>query len=263
MAFLFRWWIKALLDGNKFVVAVTGLGAVALALGPFSQALASRDPAAIGIVAFVAVGAVVLVVLAIVDRRLNPPARKPKSKPKSKPKVKAQPQSQPKAQAVGRPQPRPAAPRPERPAPPAPGPSTAPGGAAATLVASGTITVGEPIVIEGPSPGSRFSVVFEDDGATGYLYGLDTARADNPILDALHIYNVEQVADRARPSTVQLIWSRDGLKAALLINKHPHAVFDFEARRGCCRTGYPPPDTRWTRFDHAWDESALDHFRRR
>jgi hypothetical protein len=102
----------------------------------------------------------------------------------------------------------------------------------AQLVAEQTITVGEPAVVEGPSPSTDFGVLFEDDGTTGYLYGLDFCRQDNPIVDALHIYNVEQVTDRAQPSLVQLVWSPDGLKAALLINRYPHAVFDFEGKRG-------------------------------
>jgi hypothetical protein len=132
---------------------------------------------------------------------------------------------------------------------------------AAQLVAEQTITVGTPITIEGVSPSAPYGVVFEDDGRTGYLYGLDFGREDQPIVDALHIYNVEQVADQDKPSLVQLVWSLDGLKAALLINKYPHAVFNFEARRGYCRTNSPPPDRRWTEYDHAWDDGAVELFR--
>lgn len=103
------------------------------------------------------------------------------------------------------------------------------------------ITVGEPVVVDGPSPLTAFAVVFEDDGETGYFYGLDTSRKENPILDALHIYNVSNVTDRHIPSKVQIIWSADGLKSALLINRCPHAIFDFQSKRGYCRTGFPPP----------------------
>ncbi len=131
----------------------------------------------------------------------------------------------------------------------------------AALVAEETFTVGEPMALEGPSPETDFCVIFEDDGDTGYLYGLDTSREGNPIVDAMHIYNVAQVTDRSVPSVAQLIWSDDGLKAALLINKWPHAVFDFHARRGYCRTGFPPPGPEWTRFDHTWDDAALQLFR--
>jgi hypothetical protein len=129
------------------------------------------------------------------------------------------------------------------------------------LVAEATIKVGEPVTVEGPSPRSTFGVVFEDDGEAGYLYGVDFAREGNPILDAMHIYNVEQVTDREKPSLVKLVWSGDGLKAALLINNYPHAIFDFDARRGYCRTGFPPADPSWTQFDHSWDDAALVLFR--
>jgi hypothetical protein len=131
----------------------------------------------------------------------------------------------------------------------------------ANLVAEETIAVGQPVVVEGPSPSAQFGVVFEDDGNTGYLYGLDFTRQGNPIVDALHVYNVGQVADWEKPSVVQLVWSQDGLKAALLINRYPHAVFDFAAKRGYCRTGFPPPVSDWSRHDHAWDDRALELFR--
>jgi hypothetical protein len=55
-----------------------------------------------------------------------------------------------------------------------------------------------------------------------------------------------------------LVWSSDGLKAALLVNNYPHAIFDFEVRRGYCRTGFPPADPKWTDFDHSWDDRAVD-----
>lgn len=130
------------------------------------------------------------------------------------------------------------------------------------LAAEQTITVGGQFVVEGPSPSQPFGVVFEDDGRTGYLYGLDFAAGANPIVDALHIYNVEQVTDREKPSKVQLFWSSDGLKAALLINGYPHAIFDFAAKRGYCRTGFPPPmEKGFSKEGHAWSDAAEELFR--
>lgn len=90
----------------------------------------------------------------------------------------------------------------------------------AKLIAEQEIWVGEPSVVEGASPTPPFVVVFEDDGDTGYLYARDTSCADNPIVDALQIYNVAAVADRHLPSMVQLVWSQDGKKAALLTNRY-------------------------------------------
>ena len=124
-----------------------------------------------------------------------------------------------------------------------------------------TIRVGEKAVIEGPSPSTQFVVVFEDDGQTGYFYGLDTSRQGNPIVDALHIYDVDDVTDKDVPSTVQIVWSADGLKAALLINRYAHAVFDFDAKRGYCRTGFPPPAESWSSEGHDWDDKALELFK--
>lgn len=121
--------------------------------------------------------------------------------------------------------------------------------------------MGTPVAVEAPSPSTQYGVVFEDDGATGYFYGLDFHREGNPIADALHIYNVDAVTDKQLPTVVQILWSTDGLKAALFINEYPHAVFDFDARRGYCRTGFPPPDQHWTDFPHDWDDNALELFR--
>ena len=67
---------------------------------------------------------------------------------------------------------------------------------AVKIVAEATITVGQPVVVEGPSRNGNFGVVFEDDGDTGYFYSLDFSCDDNPIVDAMHIYNAAQVADR-------------------------------------------------------------------
>jgi hypothetical protein len=128
------------------------------------------------------------------------------------------------------------------------------------LAAEQTVTVGDKVVIEGPSPSQPFGIVFEDDGETGYLYGLDFSNQDNAIVDALHIYNVQQVSDRHKPSQIQLVWSNDGLKAALLINGYPHAIFDFVAKRGYCRTGFPPPPyTGFSKEGHAWVDAAQNY----
>lgn len=121
------------------------------------------------------------------------------------------------------------------------------------------INVGEETVIEDESPKTCFAVVFEDDGETGYFYGLDRS-LDDPILDALHIYNSDAVTDKNIPSKVQILWSQDGLKAALIINQYPHAVFDFEGKRGYCRSNFPPPNECWTKFSHEWDDAARNLF---
>jgi hypothetical protein len=129
------------------------------------------------------------------------------------------------------------------------------------IVAEGTFTVGDPVTVEGGSPSQPFGVFFEDDGATGYLYGVDINKEGNPIVDALHIYNVENVVDRERPSLLRLVWSNDGLKAAMFLNDYLHAVFDFEAKRGYCRTGFPPPIGNWSSQGHEWSDEVQELFR--
>jgi hypothetical protein len=122
------------------------------------------------------------------------------------------------------------------------------------------IHVGTPVVIKDSSPSTDYAVVFEDDGETGYFYGLDTRIPSDPILDALHIYNVDNISDRDIPSTAKIIWSNDGLKSVLLINAYPHAIFNFETKRGYCRTGFPT-SKRWSKEGHEWNEQALEFFK--
>lgn len=122
------------------------------------------------------------------------------------------------------------------------------------------LRVGAETVVECHSPCSQYSVVFEDDGETGYFYALDTTLGQQPILDALHVYNVDTVSDRHIPSTLQIVWSADGLKSALVINRFPHAVFDFQAKRGYCRTNSPPRD-EWSKEGHNWSDEALELFK--
>lgn len=130
------------------------------------------------------------------------------------------------------------------------------------VVVEREIHVGEPIVLEGLAPEGEFYVVFEDDGETGYFYALDPSVEGNSIQDAVHIYNVANVTDREKPSVVAIGWSLDSTKAVLLINEYPHAVFDYTNKRGYCRTGFPPPNSKgvWSVPGHAWSETAIKLF---
>ena len=119
------------------------------------------------------------------------------------------------------------------------------------------IKVGDEVVLSSDSPASNYGVVFEDDGTVGYLYAIDFSD-ENHIVDAMHIYNVSSVIDREQPSTIHIVWSEDGLKAALLINEYPHAVFDFANNRGFCRNNFPSPSPNWN--GHEWSDQALESF---
>jgi hypothetical protein len=122
--------------------------------------------------------------------------------------------------------------------------------------------VGKSTVISAAVPKGTYTAVFEDDGETGYFYALDASVKDQAIRDALHVYDVESVTDKTTLATVRIGWSLDNAKAVLLINDYPHAVFDFQARRGYCRTGFPPPapDNQWSAEGHEWDEACIALF---
>ncbi len=122
------------------------------------------------------------------------------------------------------------------------------------------LQVGSPMVVKTSSPDGRFGVVFEDDEQTGYFYARDFTVAPANISDALHIYSVEGVTDRHIPSEVRILWSRDGTKACLIINRYPHAMFDFIAKRGYSRDVFPEPpeDSGWTH--HPWNDALRGLF---
>jgi hypothetical protein len=128
------------------------------------------------------------------------------------------------------------------------------------LGAKETIKVGEPIVIESDTPDSRFGVVFEDEGETGYFYARNYSSPELLFVDALHIYSVEGVTDRDIPSEVNILWNEDCSKSVLIINQHPHALFDFENKIGYSRDQFPKPDPK-TGWEHKpWDDELRKHF---
>jgi len=128
------------------------------------------------------------------------------------------------------------------------------------VVAKQQISVGAENFVEGAAPDGSFVVVFEDDGNTGYFYALDQSQSGQSIQDAMHIYNAANVTDKHLPSMVELGWSSDNCKAVLLINDYAHAIFDFSAKRGYCRTGFPPPSNSSGWQGHDWDDSAFKLF---
>lgn len=127
------------------------------------------------------------------------------------------------------------------------------------IVAKETFQVGRPLVVDADSPVGRYAAVFEDDGATGCFYAVDTDVEDgNPVQDALLVYTVADVTDADLASTLEIGWSRDGLKALLLINDAPHAAFDFERRQGWCQLGLPQAAiaAAWSKAGHAWSDDV-------
>ncbi len=95
------------------------------------------------------------------------------------------------------------------------------------------------------------SVVFEDDGESGYFYAHDRERGS--ILDAVQIYKASQFADNHHEAIVRVVWSPDGQKAGLFINDRLYAVVDFSTRCAYARSNFPPPSGEWAAPDrHPW-----------
>ena len=126
------------------------------------------------------------------------------------------------------------------------------------IVAEQPFRIGIPTVIKGPALDGPFVVVFEDDGETGYFYAMDSSK-EQPFQDGVMIYSLKSAEDK--PYVAQIGWSPDSKKAILLINGYPNAVFDFELKQGCCRTGYPPMlGPGWSPRGHTWDDAMLQAF---
>lgn len=123
------------------------------------------------------------------------------------------------------------------------------------------LVVGEAQVIKSLAPEGMLAAVFEDDGETGYFYALDESVAVNPIQDAVHIYDAEDISDGHIPSDVKIGWSEDSQKCVLLINGYPHGAFDFVGKNGYCRSGFPPPINEvWSASGHEWSDAVDDFF---
>lgn len=116
------------------------------------------------------------------------------------------------------------------------------------------------------SPVVPWRVIFEDEGAAGYLYACDRSwpQQEQSILDAMLIYNVRSLDAPERERLAAMQWSRDGMQALFYIDGVPQALIDFAARQSFCRSNFPnfveqPGDT-WRKHSHAWNEEAVRRF---
>jgi hypothetical protein len=115
------------------------------------------------------------------------------------------------------------------------------------------VQFGVPRTISERGPDRRFSVAFEDDGDTGYLYGIEAEAEEQRIVDALQVYVVRQADNEQRTHELEFRWADGGSRVGLFIDGQCHAVFDFLARRAACRLGFPPSNGTFTE-SHDWDE---------
>ncbi len=127
-------------------------------------------------------------------------------------------------------------------------------------------TAGQDLFIESFSPESRYGVVFEDDGEAAYFYAVqkDDEGAGVRVLDALHIHETEgdedpdrEGAGHAGPSPLKIVWSRDWMKCALVIDGFCHALFDFEAQAGYNINEFPPPNDFWSKGDRKLSDELI------
>ncbi len=80
MGLLFRIYLNALLNGNPLALIPTLVAVVAVSVGPFYEGLSRRDAGAIALASLVGLMLTIVIVIAIVDRRLNP--KRPRTPPK-------------------------------------------------------------------------------------------------------------------------------------------------------------------------------------
>lgn len=111
-----------------------------------------------------------------------------------------------------------------------------------------------------------WTVVFEDEGPTGYFYACDRSHQtmEDSILDAMLIYNGAALEDRTRQRIASVQWSRDGLQAVLYLDGTPQGLYDFAAKIGMCRSNFPnflDEDSRgWRKSTHQWVDAAMERF---
>ena len=116
------------------------------------------------------------------------------------------------------------------------------------------------------SPVVPWAVVFEDEGAAGYLYACDRSwpTEEQSILDAMLIYNVRSLEEPTRERLAAVQWSRDGMQAVFYIDGTPQAFIDFAARQSFCRSNFPnfmeQTGDIWRKTTHAWDDAKVKSF---
>ena len=113
--------------------------------------------------------------------------------------------------------------------------------------------------LDSTAVGGKNSVVFEDDGTTGYFYAVRTG-TEQEILDTLHIYDVANVTDRHIPVKIQIFWDETWTAAVLLINGHGHALYDFQRSAGFCRNAFPAARNGQTLKRELTDELIEQYF---
>ena len=129
------------------------------------------------------------------------------------------------------------------------------------LLKDQNIIMGEQTFIESVSSENNYQVIFEDDTDTGYFYAAERNKVTDElrILDMLLVYDVESIKVSERNAILNIIWSTDWMKCALVINNYCHAVFDFAKQGGYNRHEFPPP-VLWHKERKLTDEMIAAFF---
>ena len=102
----------------------------------------------------------------------------------------------------------------------------------------------------------------KDDGEVAYFFAVADLETGPRVLDAVQIYNTQELNDPEKSHIFEIIWAEDALTAALLIDKYCHAVFDFTEFRGYSRSNFPPsnPNSSFGEFSHEWEDDCMKSF---
>lgn len=150
-------------------------------------------------------------------------------------------------------------------------------------------TPGKDFFIESSSPEYFYGVIFEDDGEAAYFYAVEKDEQGDGmrVLDALHIYESPESGESEeddpvetaeetdtpgnrpsgqegdltpKPTDLKIIWSRDWLKCALVLDGFVHALFDFENQGGYNINEFPPANDFWTQGDRKLSAELIKRF---
>ena len=72
-----------------------------------------------------------------------------------------------------------------------------------------------------------------------------------------NLYNVGDVKQVKPGDEVFIVWNPSLMKAGIFYHQQFQAIIDFKKQRACCRTGFPPPNKRWCKSSHEWDEMLV------
>lgn len=115
------------------------------------------------------------------------------------------------------------------------------------------------IFIESLSLENKYGVVFESNNETGYFYAIsiDVKTKKQHILDALHIFETEEILKEKKQLNIKIVWAKDWLKCAFVLDDECHAVFDFEKQGGYNINEFPPPNLIWTKGERKLTEEII------